>query len=173
MKKLIATAALLLMAPAWTLAQNTENQYRTQGYLFLGMGTGAPSYFNPFIVHVGGGGERFLHKGLSFGVEAGHTNWGGPAYPSAWIASGDFFYHFGRHARRGGVDPFLLGGASFVGYYQKGGGEHSPAGNFGGGADLWLAKHAALRLEFRDVVGATQFWPYTHYISFRVGVTFR
>jgi hypothetical protein len=64
----------------------------------------------------------------------------------------------------------VLGGPSFVGPAHAGRG--SPAGNFGGGANLWLAKHAALRLEFRDVVGA-HYWVYTHYLSFRAGVTIR
>jgi len=173
MKTLIAKAALLLMVPALASAQNADHPYRGQGYFFFGWGTGTPSFFqHPFIVHVGGGGEGFLYKGLGFGAEAGYASWGG-YYNKAWIASGDFSYHFRRHARRGGVDPFVLVGVSFVGPTQVGGGRGSPAGNYGGGANLWLAEHAALRLEFRDVVGATQFWPYSHYISFRVGVTFR
>ena len=173
MKRLIMTAALLLLVPPLASAQSPDNQYRGQGYVFFGWGTGTPSYFvHPFIEHVGGGGEGFLYKGLGFGAEAGYATWGG-CCNSAWIASGDFSYHFGRHARRGRVDPFVLAGVSFVGPTQVGGGRGSPAGNYGGGANLWIAKHAALRLEFRDVVDATQFWSYTHYISWRAGMTFR
>jgi hypothetical protein len=171
MKKLIATAVLLLTVPMLASAQDADHPYRGQGYFFFGWGTGTSAYLRPLIFHVGGGGEGFLYKGLGFGAEAGYATWGG-YYQKAVIASGDFSYHFRRHARRGGVDPFVLGGASFVGPAQSGGGRGSPAGNFGGGANLWLAKHAALRFEFRDIVGA-QFWPYSHYISFRVGMTFR
>jgi hypothetical protein len=171
MKTLIAKAVLLLMLPALAWAQDADHPYRGQGYFFFGTGTGTPSYYHPSIFHVGGGGEGFLYKGLGFGAEAGYASWGG-YYNKAVIASGDFSYHFGRHARRGGVDPFVLVGASFVGPTQAGGGRGSPAGNFGGGANLWLAEHAGLRLEFRDVVGA-QFWPYTHYLSWRMGMTFR
>ena len=173
MKTLIAKTALLLMVPALASAQNADHPYRGQGYFFFGWGTGTPSFFqHPLIVHGGGGGEGFLYKGLGFGAEAGYASWGG-YYAKAWTASGDFSYHFRRHARPGGVDPFVLGGISFVGPTMVGGGRGSPAGNFGGGANLWLAKHAALRFEFRDIVGATQFWSYSHYISFRVGMTFR
>jgi hypothetical protein len=172
MKRLVATAALLLMAPALASAQDADHRYRGQGYVFFGWGTGTPSYFRPLILHVGGGGEGFLYKGLGFGAEAGYASQG-RAYPNAAIASGDFSYHFRRHARPGRVDPFVLGGASFVGPTHKEGGRGSPAGNFGGGASLWIAEHAALRFEFRDVVGATQFWSYTHYLSWRVGMTFR
>jgi len=171
-KRLIATAALLFMVPALAAAQTTDHQDRGQGYFFFGMGTGTPSSFlHPGIEHVGGGGEGFLYKGVGFGAEAGYANWGG-YYGNAVIASGDFSYHFRRHARRGAVDPFVLGGVSFVGPTKVGGGRGSPAGNYGGGANLWLARHAALRLEFRDVVGA-QYWAYTHYLSFRIGVTLR
>jgi len=170
MKELIATMALLIIVPALALAQNTENQYRGQGYFIIGMGTGLPTYFHPFIVHEGGGGEGFLYKGLGIGAEAGHASWGRSCCSSAWIASGDLSYHFGRHARPGRADPFVLIGPSFVGPTQVGRG--SLAGNFGGGASFWLAKHAALRLEFRDIVAA-QYWAYTHYLSFRVGVTVR
>jgi hypothetical protein len=171
MKTLIAKTALLFMLPALALAQDADHPYRGQGYFFFGMGTGTPSYYlHPLIAHVGGGGEGFLYKGLGIGAEAGYASWGQGLYSSAWIASGDLSYHFGRHARPGRVDPFVLGGPTFVGPTHVGRG--SLAGNFGGGANFWLAKHAALRVEFRDVVGA-RYWPYTHYVSFRVGITFR
>jgi hypothetical protein len=161
------------MVPALASAQNAEQKYRGQGYFFFGWGTGTSSYFHPLILHVGGGGEVFLYKGLGFGAEAGYASLG-TRDVKACIASGDFSYHFRRHARRGGVDPFLLGGASFVGPTEGEAGRGSAAGNFGGGANVWIAKHAALRFEFRDIVGAThRFWAYSHYISWRVGMTFR
>src|SRR5208337_3162890 len=103
MKRRIVKAALLLMVPALASAQDADHPYRGQGYFFVGFGTGTATYRNPLIVHVGGGGEGFLYKGLGFGAEAGYANWGG-YYNTAVIASGDFSYHFGRHARRGGVD---------------------------------------------------------------------
>jgi hypothetical protein len=123
---------------------------------------------------VGGGGERFLYKGLGVGAEAGIVKWTGDPWPgSAVTASGDLSYHFGRHARRGKLDPFVLGGLSFVGPTKKQGGRGSPAGNYGGGVNLWTEKHVALRCEFRDIAGATQYWPFPHYISLSFGLTFR
>jgi hypothetical protein len=173
MRELIATAALLLIAPASASAQNTDHPYRGQGYLFFGFGfgTGSPSAYHPVIDQVGFGGEGFLYKGLGAGAEASYASWGGN-YNTAWIGSGDISYHFGRHARRFKADPFVLGGVSIVGPTQAGGGRGSPAGNFGCGANLWIAHHAALRFEFRDVVVAS-FWNFDHVIAFRVGVTFR
>jgi len=172
MKILIATTALLLMVPALAPAQGAEPKYRGQGYLFFGLGTGtAGSGYHPVMEQVGFGGEGFLYKGLGVGAEAVYASWGG-YYNTAWIGSGAVSYHFGRHKAPVGVDPFVLGGVSIVGPTSAGGGRGSPAGNFGGGANLWLAKHAALRFEFRDVVGAS-FWSFDHAISFRAGVTFR
>jgi hypothetical protein len=171
MKKPIATVALLFMVPALALAQSADHPYRGQGYLFFGLGTGTCCAYHPVIEQAGFGGEGFLYKGLGAGAEAVYASWGG-YYNTAWIGSGDLSYHFGRHARPGRVDPFVLGGISIVGPTAAGGGRGSPAGNYGGGANLWLANHAALRFEFRDVVGAN-FWVFSHVISFRVGLTFR
>ena len=173
MKTRIPKAALLLMVPALASAQNTSHPYRGQGYLVFGFGfgTGISPTYRPVIEQVGFGGEGFLYKGLGAGAEAGFVSWGAN-YDTAVIASGDVSYHFGRHARAGRLDPFVLGGPSFVGPTEAGGGRGSSAGNFGGGANLWLADHAALRFEFRDVVGAS-FWNFDHVVAFRVGVTFR
>ena len=173
MKELLATTAMLLMVPALASAQSAEPKYRGQGYVFFGLGPGTGSGWSTdnFIKQAGFGGEGFLYKGLGAGAEAAYASWG-EYYDTAWIGSGDLSYHFGRHAARFRVDPFVLGGVSIVGPTEAGGGRGSPAGNFGGGANLWLADHAALRFEFRDVVGAS-FWSFDHVISFRVGVTFR
>lgn len=173
MKNLIGTIALLLMGPALASAQNAEPRYAGQGYLVVGFGTLTGTYVQPFMWQVGGGGERFLYKGLGVGAEAGIVSWG----PNSWFdravtASGDLSYHFGRHAHRGKLDPFVLGGLSFVGPTEKGGGRGSPALNLGGGANIWLVDHAGLRLEFRDIAGAG-YWGYHHYLSCRIGMTFR
>jgi hypothetical protein len=123
-------------------------------------------------ITIGGSASAWrFGKPAVIGAEAGYASWGGYEN-TAWIASGDASYHFQRHARRGGVDPFVLGGVSFVGPTSVGGGRGSAAGNFGGGANLWKVDHAALRFEFRDVVGAS-YGQFNHYISFRFGVTFR
>jgi hypothetical protein len=151
-------------------AQGGVRPYRGQGYLTFGLGPG--SYrTSPLFKEVSFGGEGFLYKGLGVGGEVAYASYGGYDR-TAWIGSVDISYHFGRHAAPGKVDPFLLGGLSVVGPTQRGGGRGSPAGNFGGGLNVWVAQHAALRFEVRDVVGA-EFWTYTHNVTFRFGVTFR
>ena len=174
MKMLIARAVLLLTMPALLWAQDADHPYRGQGYLFFGAGPGTGGPTKPVFKQVGGGGEGFLYKGLGVGAEVEYANpsEGSNEFTNALVGSAYFSYHFGRHAKRGKVDPFALGGFSVVGPAQAGGGRGSLAGNFGGGANWWLATHAALRFEFRDVVGA-KFWPYDHVLSFRLGVTFR
>jgi hypothetical protein len=173
MRRLVITSAILLVLPVYAAAQKENPHYSGQAYLDLGFGTGtgAPPT-NPLFVHFGGGAEGFLYEGIGIGAEAGIANyseWG--IRPSAVVVSGDVSYHFGRRKARG-VDPFMLAGPSFVGPTSQGGGRGSAAVNFGGGANLWFAQHAALRLEFRDVVGAS-FWNYDHVVTFRVGITFR
>ena len=173
MKRLIATIASMLMAPVLLPAQNANPRYAGQGYIVFGFGTGTGVYTHPLMWQVGGGGEGFLYKGLGVGAEAGIVFWTGGAWPDdAVTASGDLSYHFGRHARRGKLDPFALGGLSFVGPTEKGGGRGTPALSFGGGATVWLADHAGLRLEFRDIAGAS-YWNFDHYVSWRIGMTFR
>ena len=166
MKSLAATTALLLMVPAFAQAQYADPRYAGQGYFVFGFGTGTGVYTHPLMWQVSGGGEGFLYKGLGVGAEAGIVFW------DSVTASGDLSFHFGRHAHRGKLDPFVLGGLSFVGPTEKGGGRGSSALNFGGGATIWLDEHAGLRLEFRDIAGA-QYWSFDHYLSWRVGVTFR
>ena len=171
MKRLIATAALLLVVPMLASAQ-TADQTHGQGYVFFGLGTsvGGRSYQVPAVKQVGLGGERFLYEGLGLGADVGYARWGGGYESEALIASGDVSYHFRRHAARGGVDPFLLIGVT--GFFPTSTGRGSPACNFGGGVNLWVTEHAALRLEARDHVYGS-YIPGNQYLSFRVGVTFR
>ena len=96
---------------------------------------------------------------------------GGGGDPTSVVPTGT--YHFGRSAARGGIDPFVLGGFSLFGPTSRGGGRGSPGGNFGGGINLWLAKHAALRFEARDHAPGSGYIPGNQYLSYRVGVTFR
>jgi len=177
MKKLLAIAVLLLALPMLASAQDSDHPYRGQGYAFLGLGTslGFPSN-HPFIQQWGGGGEGFLYKGFGVGAEVGYGYWGSreyQAYQQEWVASGDLSYHFRRHAKRGQVDPFVVGGVT--GFFPTSHGRGAPGGNFGGGGNVWFKRRAALRFEFRDHVSAywNSFTPGNHYLSFRVGATFR
>jgi hypothetical protein len=186
MRKLIAAAVLLLMAPAVASAQGGEHQYRGQGYFVFGMGTASAGGEAPdlFVVSAGGGGEFFVYKGLGMGAEASYAHLGRGPDLQAWIASGDLSYHFDRNARRGKTDPFVVLGVS--GFFPTRGlpagnsvffpdesGRGEPAGNFGGGVNLWFAKRVGLRFEVRDYIQEYASSGPGHDVSFRVGISLR
>ncbi|MEJ2008839.1 MAG: hypothetical protein P8Z30_11905 [Acidobacteriota bacterium] len=88
------------------------------------------------------------------------------------MGSGDFSYHFRRRAAIGQSDPFVEIGAT--GYFPTDYGRGAAAGNFGGGVEIWMARHAGVRLGVRDYVNPyVSDFPGTHSVSFRFGITFR
>jgi hypothetical protein len=183
MKKLIATASLLILFPMLALAQSApsaDHAYRGDGYLFFGLGNGTNYAINgraigsAVVEQVGGGGEVNLYSGFGVAAELGYAHWSQGPSGAAWTPSGDLLLHFKRNKTRGLVDPFVFGGVS--GYIPTTyGARGSWAVNFGGGVNLWFSKHTALRLEFRDyaTTSSHDLQPGGNYASFRVGVTFR
>ena len=170
MNKVIVLAALFLLIPAFAPAQDPAPKYRGQGYVIFGQGTGFGVPVHTYFDQVAFGGEGFLHKGWAFGGEAARAN------HEKWIGSVDASYHFRRHAARGGIDPFGLAGFSLYAPAHEGGGRGEPGANYGGGVNLWLAKHAALRLEVRDYLYSYHTLPGNNAfsaLSFRAGMTFR
>jgi hypothetical protein len=170
MKMLTMTFGLLLMAASLASAQNAEPPYRGQGYTYFSLGSGTD--YAAVVEQVGFGGEGFLCGGLGLGADAGFVH-SGRGFARAWIGSVDASYHFRRRAARGQVDPFVFSGFSIFGPTSRGGGRGSPAANVGGGVNVWLWKHAALRFEGRDYVSSGDYIPGYQYLSLGVGVTFR
>ena len=159
MKKLIATAALLLVVPLSASAQNADRQSRGQGYFFV-----APTT-NDASVTTGLGGDAFVYRGLGLGAElayANHDNGRG-------VGSANVSYHFLRSAKYK-VEPFVTGGFSL--YFGDGVG---PGLNLGGGVNLWMSKRAALRFEVRDHEHGDGPFDNDHYrfVAYRIGLTFR
>src|SRR5260370_37263640 len=108
MKKLIATAALLLLFPMFSSAQNADHQYRGQGYVFV-----APTT-NDASVTTGFGGDAFVYRGLGLGADlayANHDNGRG-------VGSANASYHF-LHSAKYTVEPFVTGG--FLPFFRAGG----------------------------------------------------
>lgn len=164
MKRLIATVALLLMAPALALAQNADNPSRGQGYLFF-----APVVTN----HAGGGqnagfGGELLFGHVGAGAELGLANASGL---NVGIGSIDFSYHFPNKSM---VEPFATGGASvFFGHRST---TMTTGFNLGGGINVWVAKHVAVRFEVRDYSGkgaVANELGLARFVAFRIGLTFR
>jgi len=173
MKKLITTAALLLLVPLLTSAQEADHQYHGQGYVLFGEGV-----TNSATYHLGVGGEMLVSKGFGFGGELAFLS-------GERIGSADVSYHFGPSTKNRKVEPFVTGGYSFFsapGNFPNT--DFANGGNFGCGVSIWLKKQAALRLEIRDSIGGRilgiDYEPgYTvndfpqHLVTFRIGVTFR
>jgi hypothetical protein len=194
MKELIAAAVLWSMVPVFATAQNTGQRYRGQGYLFF---AGAPSRgFDPSAVvprgadtalQFGGGGEWLIAHGVGLGGEylGSWQSWEGTSLDTR-IGSINMSYHFGARKENRKVEPFVTGGYTFFNVPNVGLG-HDNGGNFGGGLNIWLSRHAGLRLEIRDDIGGRDLsaefedepqGPFylrssQHLVGFRIGVTFR
>ena len=193
MRKLIATVALLLTVPALVRAGNADgNSVQGQFYFFTAPIVSNTQYINVFNppepvttkTKVGGnntgfGGEVLIGKGidkaLGVGVELGYAGpgWSFDGNGAVGVGSIDASYHFLGKKNRRKVEPFATGGYSLY-YGQR---TTTQSGyNLGGGVNLWVIKHAALRLEVRYQGGINYFdgfSPFTHYVAFRVGMTFR
>jgi hypothetical protein len=168
MRELIATAALLLIAPAWASAQNTDHQYRGDGYLFVGEGTYpvGPALYG--VSYAGGGGEVLLLKGLGVDSEVGVM--GRPGVWGEGFFSVDPSYHFLRASSKSKLVPFLE-----AGYTRTFANNVAPVGplfNFGGGIHYWAFKRVGWRLEFRDYVHHVRSVT-THYPGLRIALAFR
>ena len=198
MKKLITTAALLLTAPALVRAGDPDDSVQGQFYFFTApIVSNTQYYFNPAyygvvflpgepvppnynLTAVGGnntgfGGEVLIQKGVGVGIELGYAgpDWSFDGSGAVGVGSVDASYHFFGNRSRRRVDPFATGGYSLY-YGQR---TTTQSGfNLGGGVNIWVIRHAALRLEIRDQGGINHFdgfSQFTHYVAFRFGMTFR
>lgn len=200
MNKLISTVALLLMAPACVSAQapaqDTDHPPRGQGYFFVAPIVSNTRYvFNPAYygvvfppgqplppdafshqrggANVGFGGEAFVSQGLGLGAEVAYAgpDWGFSGGGAVGVASGDASYHFFPKMNHKRIEPFVTGGYSL--YF----GDRTATQNgfnLGGGVNIWVAKHAAVRSEVRYQGHIDYFHSqFTDFVAFRIGVTFR
>jgi len=168
MKELIATAALLLIAPALTSAQDAGHQYRGEGYLFIGEGTypANPGLYG--VSHVGGGGGVLLFKGLSLESELGAM---GRPGDGVGLFSVDPSYSLLPSRSKSKVVPFVEAGytrafGNWAFTYSEN------LFNFGGGIHYWPFKRWGMRLEFRDYVDHGGFVT-NHYPALRIALALR
>jgi len=173
-RQLGVASAILLLLPVWAAAQGADPQHRLQGYAFF-----APSVFGGQNgVDTGGGGDAFFLKG--FGAEA-EVSYFGPhwtfctdcTYSGMGLGSLDLIHRFPLKGSR--IEPFAAGG--YTGYFIGGGVSthgYSNGYNLGGGVNVWLRKHLALRLDVRYQGDAGNIvYTINHFVAFRIGVTVR
>lgn len=183
MKKLIATLALLLIAPAWMPAQNADSQNaghapRGLGYIFYGGATHGIGQTAGF------GGEAYFGEGMGASIEIGTAGYTTSAYGNAnWIGLGslDLSYHYFGKKLRGRAAPFVTGGfTDFFGQDTDIAENQARGFNLGGGVDLFANRHLGVRLDVRhfghgdhilrpSFPGLAQF----SFTAVRLGMTFR
>ncbi len=168
----IAEAALaILILSAVAQAQSVSNtasqadvygRHYFQGYLFAAPGTYVGFSESTATMHVGGGGEALLYKGLGLGAEMG-VLWALRGSEPLGLFSVDGSYHFSRQRK---FSPFLVGGYSVT----SGEGTRNLV-NYGGGVHYWFREKMGIRLEFRDhlYTDGTE----RHILSFRIAFALR
>src|SRR5262245_58801574 len=173
MKTLIYTAQLLIALSLPALAQ-TSNSSRGQGYLFFAPGVAkgnsrlppeAPGQTARASIHIGGGGEGFVYKGIGLGAEIGAVGpWSDFGDNAFGMGSANLSFHFLPGASERKLEPFVS-----IGYtlFFRAGVTHGV--NAGVGINQWLNKKVALRFEVRDNVEGG----HGHLIGFRIGVTLK
>ena len=146
-----------------TMPEESRQGHRGQGYLFIAPGMYIGNADSIAILHVGGGGEFLVYRGLGVGAEVGAIGALQESRDGLGLFSANGSYHFSRLRK---LSPFLSGGYSIVG----GNGQRNLV-NFGGGVNYWLRERIGLRLEFRDHVYADGTG--RQLLGFRVGFAFR
>lgn len=155
------------MAPAWGSAQNSD-QYRGEGYLFIGEGLLSADSAHFGITHVGGGGKVWLSKGLGVDGELGAM--GKPASGVGLFSVGPSYnlLHFSFQSR---VVPFVDAGYTRA-FGARNYTRSANLANFGCGINYWLFRRVGLRLDFRDDVDHGP-RAVGHYPALRIGLAVR
>ena len=138
----------------------------SNGYLFAAPGGATSGSYTTAMLHIGGGGEGVVGKGIGVGAEIGAL---GPMECfrcAVGVFSPNGYFHF-RRTRGQKIDPFVTGGYTL--FFREG---HGNLFNFGGGVNYWFSRRVGLRLELRDHV-STSYGSTEHYWGGRIGVAFR
>lgn len=151
------------LAAAFAIAASAQ---WTNGYVFVAPGGVTGSAKTQATLQVGAGVEVALPKGFGAGAEVGALSqirsWGDS---TVGVFAPTGYYHFLRRKDRR-LDPFVDGGYTL--FFRDG---HANLFHFGGGANLWAARHLGARIELRDQVDTT--YGTLHYWGFRLGLAFR
>ncbi len=165
-KHVIMAAVIILSHSVWAAvevraAENEALEHRGQGYAFFAPGAIVFDGYRIGTLHIGGGGEALIYKGIGIGGEMGYFAPWRELSNGAAILSLDGSYRFNRDRK---LSPFVSGGCSLG--IRNG---YGRLVNFGGGVNYWFRDKIGIRLEFRDFVdrGGGQL------ISGRIGISFR
>jgi len=164
MKGFLLACSILVLLPAIGSAQDEQSDQYIQGYAFVAPGIAVGDGSAGFL-HLGGGGEVSLYKGIGFGGELGYMAPFESMSSGLGVLSVNGLYTF---ERRGGakLEPFVTGGYSLI--FRSG---SVNAMNIGGGANYWFNNKVALRLELRDHFSPSHMDD--HLVAGRIGFSFR
>jgi len=173
MKKALASLVVLMVMPAWGLAQEKSQPLYFEGLAFFEVQF-LPNFqqeISPLLALAGGvGGEALSSKGPGFGVDYAKGN---PVQENRLSANGYFgFPTTSKHK----IQPFVTGGVTqfWVGSWASS--VPSARGfNAGGGFNFWAMKHGDIRLELRVTHGGQAVItaaPNT-VVSIRIGMAFK
>ena len=161
MRKLFFVILLIVLLPFASAAQSEER--RGQGYFFVAPTTTTEGGFG---LHIGGGGEGLVYRGLGVGGEIGYLGAAQELSQGIGVLSPNVSYNFMKASKSGKFAPFVTGGYSLLI-----GSDAVHAFNVGGGVNWWFKDRLGLRLEFRDHVavqfGSAQFFGVRIELAFR------
>jgi hypothetical protein len=161
MRKPFSVILLVVLLPLAAAAQSKD--HHGQGYFFVAPTTTTAGGFG---LHIGGGGEGLVYKGLGVGGEIGYIGAARELNRGIGVLSPNVSYNFTNASKSGKLAPFVTSGYSLLI-----GSDALHAVNVGGGVNWWFKDHLGLRLEFRDHV-ALRFGS-THIFGVRIGLAFR
>jgi hypothetical protein len=167
MRRLTFALWVLALTPALAFAQNAESR-RGQGYIFVAPGGTTTSGSTTGTLHLGGGGEAFVYKGLGIGAEIGYIAPMQSFKSGLGLLSVNGSYHFNSSDKTKKVVPFISGGYSLL--FRSG---VANGFNVGGGVNWWMRDRVGLRLEARDHIFPVRNGPKLQAWEFRIGLTFR
>ena len=161
MSKLIFVILLAVLLPSAAAAQSKERL--GQGYVFVAPTSTTEGSFG---LHIGGGGEGLVYKGLGVGGEIGYLGSADGLRDGIGVLSTNISYHFTKATKSRKFAPFVTSGYSML---IRGSAINSI--NIGGGANWWFKDRIGLRLELRDHVPLR--FESVHFFGVRIGLAFR
>lgn len=162
-KAMMLTVMMALMSVIGQAQSGSDS--KGIGYLFGAPGVSANGG-STATLHIGVGGEGLVYKGLGVGGEIGYLAPTRSLGDGFGVLSVNGSYHFLNATSSGKVVPFVTGGWSLA--FRSG---SSNGVNFGGGVDYWFKDRVGLRFEVRDHLFND--FSSTHFVGFRVGLSFR
>lgn len=168
MKKQNLFVLMLVALMTTTVSAQSGNDSGGQGYVFAAPGALLVAGSSESTLHIGGGGEGFLTKGLALGGEVGYLTPFTSFSDGLGIASVNISAHFGRGDSDRKAIPYITGGYSLA--FRS---DTLNMINFGGGVNYWVKDNLGVQFEIRDHTNIESLFVRVHFWQARIGLVFR